>query len=213
MKRKPITDKTILDAIGVSLKKKPTEQSIVMDLDLDAVSTSQGIRFAAKMAYVTSLRGISFQKMTEIPLFSKLHVSQLSKWSVEDGWVVEREKYRTKLEKKILAKLSAEHIDSIVNQLKDADDLAAKMNLILREGSVAPRSFEGMVNALMKLEEFRFNSREKIAALLASQIQEREDEDTLLETVVTPKVDYNKEVLMKMAHAIIKRERNGKPKK
>lgn len=211
MKRVPIKDdKVILKELGLTVSK-PKGNSITIDYGLSDNPTPADLRFAARLAYVTSLTSISVQKLSETPPFDRISYGELHRWSAEDKWASERDKYRRKIEKKLLNKLSTEHLESIVKQLKNADKLSETMHTMLKDNFIAPKSFEGMVNALMKLEEFRFSTREKVAQLLSNHIQTiDEDEETLFDKVMTPKVTYNEEALMKLAHSIIKKERSSK---
>lgn len=212
MKRTPIKDdKVLLKELGLTVRVPKKGNAINIDYGLGDNPTPADLRFAAKLAYVTSLTSVSIKRLSETPPFDRVSFGELHRWSSEDKWVVEREKYRRKIEKKLLNRLSTEHLDSIVEQLKNADDLAKTMHTMLKNDCVVPKSFEGMVNALMKLEDFRFSTREKVAQLLSNHIQEiDEDEETLFDQVMTPKVTYNEEALMKLAHAIIKKERSSK---
>lgn len=205
MKRKPLKEKDLLHDIGIRVKAVPKEHVATLDLDIPLKEVSSGgLRFLAKMAYVTSMKSISIEKLQDTePFVGRVAQGVMYRWSKEDNWPKCREDYRRKIEKKILDKLSDAHIKAISDQLEMADSLSAKMYGVLHNDWVVPKTFEGMVQALMNLEKFRFEARKEVASLLASQISETGEE---IDVVETPKPEYNKEALLELAHALINKE-------
>jgi len=123
-------------------------------------------------------------------------------WSTKDNWVQEREKYKAKLEQKILSKLGESHVKAITKQLEDVDRVSEKAYDIIFSGVVEPNSFEGMVNALIRLEKFRFEARKDVAIRLAEEIKGGVREDGM----ETPKPTYSKTAVRKAAMELIKSE-------
>lgn len=200
---------------GVNVKVFPgsTVAQIGFDVPVEELKTSS-LRSLAKMTYVTSQQGISLADLSQIYPFNRVHISTLSKWSTSDNWVEERERYRTSLENKIFQKLEKSHVQAISEQLKGLDDIASNMHKILNPlrgfSEVGPNSYEGMVNALVRLEKFRFEARKEIADRVKETLIEAQDKEGISskDGVEVPKIQHSKEDIRRAAIAIIKARRN-----
>jgi hypothetical protein len=216
LKRVPIKDSSIsFDDPGVTVKVLPGSKvsSITFDSPMEELS-NKSLRSLAKIKYVTSQIGISLADLSKTYPFDRIPLSTLTKWSRTDGWVDERERYRASLETKVLEKLGQAHVQAISSQLKSADEMSEKVFLMLDAlGTESVNSYEGLLNALMRLEKFRFDARKEIADIMKNALSETSVEKTVKEEVTVPKITHSKEAIRQAAFAIIKANRELNRKK
>lgn len=217
MKRVPIKDSRIsFDDPGVNVKVLPGSKvsSIEFGSPIEELN-NKSLRSLAKIKYVTSQTGISLNDLSKVYPFDKVAFSTLTKWSKVDNWVEERENYRIALETKVLEKLGQAHVQAITKQLKNADAISEKVFLMLEDmGTTTVNSYEGLLNALMRLEKFRFDARKEIADITRGVLTDKESEKVdSRQGVSVPKITHSKEALRQAAFAIIKANRELNKKK
>lgn len=201
MKKKSSIIRTPIKGNVVSNPEVLVNKTARASLSLD-VSDYNYTRNLAKIVYVTAPDNVSISDVWDMgPPYNTVHINTLSRWSYEDGWVEAREEYRSNLEKKILDKLSKSHAKAITEQLSSLDTVADQLYELINNRTIIPKSLEGMVNALIKLEQFRFNARVGIQNVLGDNVSEA--------IMCMDDTEIDKDTLMSLAVALVKKKQEN----
>lgn len=213
MKRTPIKDKRLsFEDPGINIKVLPGSKvaTIGFEKPIDELANSS-LRSLAKIKYVTSQSGITLMQLSKEYPFDKLAYTTLHNWSKADNWVEARKQYKASLEEKVFQKLGQSHAQAITDQLEGLDNISDNMYRMLTEelGVAQVNSYEGMVNALVKLENFRFAARKEIAEIIKGIVGDGKENSSPNENLDL-KVVHSKESIRQAAIAIIKANRDKK---
>jgi len=140
------------------------------------------LRRLAGAYYVTDERGISIRDMHKIEPFSSVSQVTLERWSVEDCWVEERERFfdaltvkvKQKIQEDIQARelLHLQRVEAVLDdlfervlpgQVKDSDGVITTMP------APQPGSLEGLVRAIQQMLKSRADLQRTVGA--AVQVQ------------------------------------------
>jgi hypothetical protein len=157
------------------------------------------LRQLAEVQFVTSQEFISLAELAKDPKFKHLKPTTLTHWSAEDCWFAKRQEYFERLKKQLEQKIGTALVRAQYDQLAEMDALAEDIKNKLRKGTIPVRSFEGLVKALLGVEEFRRADRIRLAADI---IPESLDSQPLAENQIVP--DLSDEEARKLATEIMK---------
>lgn len=127
------------------------------------------LRQLAEVQYVTSQEFISISELANDPKFRHLTQAILARWSALDGWVEKRQEYFARLKAQLEQKIGNSLVRAQYAQLRDMDVLADDIKQRLRAGNIPVRSFEGLVKALLGVEEFRKTDRIRLASAMINE--------------------------------------------
>lgn len=153
----------------------------------------------AEVQFVTSQEFISVDELAKQPKFNHLKPSTLHHWSAVDRWVEKRREYFDRLKFQLEQKIGTSLVRAQYEQLRDMDELAEDMKKKLRRGKIPVRSFEGLVKALLGVEEFRRADRIRLASAM---VPESLDGEVIPSNQVVP--DLSDEEARKLATEIMR---------
>lgn len=131
----------------------------------------QYIRHVAGLLYTTSSEKMSLSILEKHPLMVQegVTVASLERWSRDDDWVARRQTFlenlRKGLEKQIGTELSRARVEFLDGLYSVREDLLDKLST----NAAKPNSYEGLVNALVKLSDQIDKMQEKLAGSLVPQ--------------------------------------------
>ena len=157
------------------------------------------LRQLAEVQFITSQDFISLPELAKDPKFSHLKPSTLGTWCAEDRWVDKRQDYFKRLKKQLEQKIGTALVRAQYEQLAEMDALAEDIKTKLREGTIPVRSFEGLVKALLGVEEFRRADRIRLAS---DMVPESLGGESLSENQIVP--DLSDDEARKLATEIMK---------
>lgn len=150
---KPDMDQAILDALDIR----------AADGDDEGTRANVWLRQLAEIQYVTSQKFISVEQLHKDPKFKHLSLRIMHKWSSDYHWVDKRREYFERLKVQLERKIGNALVRAQYRQLRDLDELSEQMKSMLRANQVEPKSFEGLTQALLRVEEFRRAERVRLA--------------------------------------------------
>jgi len=121
------------------------------------------LRQLAEVQYTTSQEFITVQELAKDPKFKNLKETTLLRWCAEDRWIDKRQEYFERLKEQLEQKIGTALVRAQYEQLAEMDELASEIKNKLRNNAVSPRSYEGLVKALLGVEEFRRADRIRLA--------------------------------------------------
>jgi len=150
------------------------DEAIIKALDMDSLETAEingegkgkgnvWLRKLAELQYVTSQKFVTLEQLNRDEKFKHLSQGTLQFWSIQDQWVEKRKEYFERLKVKLEQKIGNALVQAHYRQLRDLDEISEQMKNMLRRNVVAPKSFEGLVQALLHVEEFRRSERLRLA--------------------------------------------------
>lgn len=128
------------------------------------------LRQLAEVRYVTSQEFISVAELHKDPQFSHLSSQTLARWCAVDEWVDKRQKYFDAIKGQLEHRIGNALVRAQYEQMQELDAIAKDMKEKIRSGKVPPKSYEGMVKALLSLEQFRKVGRVQLADGLATSV-------------------------------------------
>lgn len=124
--------------------------------------TMQWLRFSAGLYYTTDFQGTTVEKMAKHPIYGAVKLTTLRTWCAEDRWVTRRsqnlERWREAIERKIASEIVKARQDQL-ERLRAIFDKTAKK---LEDDVVEPKSYEGLMQALVKLASLMDEWNEKL---------------------------------------------------
>lgn len=208
VKRVPVKPSDVDSRVNVSTDKSTNVASIEI---VEGKGNYTELRLLAKMVYVASPTGLSVEKLSQRePFAGNVTVQTLTRWSVKDRWVDEREKHRQNLEQAILKRLGNEQIKAISEQIERIQEVRTVMyDTILSEYRPGAKSLEGAVTALIRLEQFMLDSRSTAANIFAGSLDDKAGDETKAPSVSYP-VDSLREAAIALIKVDQKRRKNDK---
>lgn len=183
----------------LSTKKiKKVDKGIVKNLDIKEASRDV-LRVLARLVYVTSQEKLGPSSLNKMPMFKHLPISTLELWQRTDNWVVERKAYLQRIELALTKQMQDEHVKSVIEHLRELDDLS---NLILNKvhnGEVYPKTLEGLITAWERISRLRNDIRDKVALMLEPEIKDVTNKMNLL-----PQRQIDPNIVRKVAVELIK---------
>jgi len=168
--------------------------------------TYEFLRFSAGLAYTTDLNGISVEALSERPPFvGAVPLKRLREWATKDQWVARREALANEWRRAVEAKLGQRQVQQALVDLENTDMMVADAldKLAKKVGSV--NSYEGLVNATVRLMEFRASLRGQVmGAVVAPSI----NTVTVGVSAQMPRPKLSAEEARAAANAILKRRRD-----
>jgi len=157
------------------------------------------LRQLAEVQFITSQEFITLPELAKDPKFKHLHPGTLGNWCAEDLWIDKRKEYFARLKKQLEQKIGTALVRAQYEQLAEMDELAEDIKDKLRNGTIPVRSFEGLVKALLGVEEFRRADRIRLAG---DMVPESLGGESLAENQIVP--DLSEEEARKLATEIMK---------
>lgn len=167
--------------------------------DVPYVHRNNWLKQLAEVQYITSQEFITVPELAQDPKFKHLKVSTLHNWCAEDRWIDKRQEYFARLKKQLEQKIGTALVRAQYEQLAEMDELAEDIKDKLRNGSIPVKSFEGLVKALLGVEEFRRADRIRLAS---DMVPESLGGESLAENQIVP--DLSDEEARKLATEIMK---------
>ncbi|RYF12704.1 MAG: hypothetical protein EOO40_00555, partial [Deltaproteobacteria bacterium] len=133
----------------------------------------EGLRHLAQTLFITDPDGISTQDLSDMPEFVAVRHEMIRTWAVEDNWVQKRRDVMQRWRKRIADKMGERIAQQRLQSFEDAQKLYRQTLAFVTGGedgviSVQPRSFEGTVNTVIKLEKHMADLRREIATVAGS---------------------------------------------
>lgn len=121
------------------------------------------LRFSAGLQYTTDLHGITVEELAECaPFKNTVALKTLQKWCLEDQWVARREALMAEWRRDIEAKLGQRQVQQALVDLQTTDSMAEDILEKLRNKVGMVNSFEGLINSMIRLMEFRQTLRGQV---------------------------------------------------
>ena len=160
--------------------------------------TNQWLRQLAETVYVTSPTPITILSLSRDPKFKdKAKLDALKYWSKRDHWVDKRVEYFSRIQSLLKEKIGTALVKAQFDQLEDMDRLSQDMYNKLDAAEV--KSYEGLVRALVTVEEFRKNERIRLAQAM---VPDKLGGDSRQPGTVVPQLSMAE--AKRAAHAILK---------
>lgn len=204
MKKNPVkTPASIEEGVVVKVngKNRKTELILPPTVDENGKIDYSALRLLARITFVTSPDTLTTEQLHEKDPFNQIALNTLSVWRAADKWQEARISYKNQLESRILTKLAESQSNSILKQLDRMDGIAEKLYSLIEDEFVPPKSLEGMVAALVKLEKFRLEARSTAGNLIAAELTTKEQR---INGQQGPTPKYPTEILRTVARNMIK---------
>ena len=145
---------------------KKYKRPIPVTLEAPAGDTEESsyeyLRFAAGIVYTTDVHGITLDALSKIAPYNRVHPKTIDIWCAKDQWVARRAQIQLDWRKQIERKIGQEVVQQAITDLDTTNTLFEAAAEKLATNAAAPHSYEGMLNASIKLMEWRSDLREKI---------------------------------------------------
>lgn len=138
----------------------------------------EGLRHLAQTLFVTDPDGISTQDLADMPEFARVRHDMIRTWAVEDDWRQKRRDVMQRWRQRIADRMGEKIAQQRVQAYEDAQKLYRQTLAFVSGGedgvvSVQPKSFEGTVSTVIKLEKHMAELRREITAVAGSAVDGR----------------------------------------
>lgn len=138
----------------------------------------EGLRHLAQTLFITDPDGLSTKDLADMPEFQGVRHDMIRTWAVEDDWQQKRRDVMQRWRRRIADKMGEKIAQQRLQSFEDAQKLYRQTLAFVSGGedgvvSVQPRSFEGTVNTVIKLEKHMAELRREIATVAGSAVDGR----------------------------------------
>lgn len=134
----------------------------------DESPSFQYLRFSAGLAYTTDVNGVTVEALSQRhPYTGAVTLKTMQEWARKDQWVARREALVLDWRRQIEAKMGEKTVQQAITDLDSTDKLFEQAMNKLMKGVGAVNSYEGLINATVRLMEFRANLRGQILSAVA----------------------------------------------
>lgn len=145
-----------------ALRTQRTQKEAVALMKVTKALRHAKLRAEVGMVYVSHPTGISIEDLQKDPRFSSVAVRTLERWSKIDQWVERRmnfiEEWKTEARKRLAGQLAQARLD----ELQTLDEIALSGLQKIREDTVAPKSYEGLMRATVEALKYKDELRQRI---------------------------------------------------
>jgi hypothetical protein len=147
--------------------KHPPRQ-VTLEVPSGETPTLEYLRFSAGLAYTTDLNGVTVLELSERPPFKGItSFDLLQSWCYKDQWVARREALALEWRKAVESKMGQRQVQQALVDLESTDMMMRDTLDKLERKVGLVNSYEGLINATVRLMEFRASLRDRVLSSVA----------------------------------------------